>query len=562
MNVEIHTAKNGEQTLKINDYFIHSRYNPSREALQIATKQYMPHHVHVIFGYGSGHLVNAMLEIRDFQELLIVVDPLFDENVIERPFSDEQQKVYYLKAETINDFEQYLSHLGRGTRIKYKVLNTPNYEKLFGEEYRFLLEKVKDLQNRNLVNDATLLKFSKIWYQNFLENLTHLNNDYSGRVLHKAYTAPVVVVSGGPSLVKQMDLLKAYRNQLILVCAGSAINSLLKEGMEPDYVVTIDGGAPNFRHFQNIELQQAKIVYTLQNHPGVRASFEKPGYVVESQGHPTLTRFVKEILGIELPMFLGGASVAHTAFNFANYITTGPVALIGQDLAYTGDLTHAVGNIHARKIDEAFIARRQAFQITGFDGEKVWTDPVFNSMRLEFEDLIKLEPPENEFYNCTEGGAYINGFEQIAFKEFCERFAQKQVEIVEHTQFNCHFDEKEVLGKELQPYKKLLNVLNEAMLILKRNYSKKQFDHSSLKQLDKIDEKIRRLIEVVTIDLLIAPVTMRITQSYLAKENETPLEQFERSYRQMEDLYSSMIEKVKEATAIVNEIIEKRNLHE
>ncbi|PKC53047.1 hypothetical protein RhiirA1_480136, partial [Rhizophagus irregularis] len=52
--VERLTAKSGVPTLKINDYYIHSKYDPIREAQQIAERQYTPHHAHIIFGYGCG----------------------------------------------------------------------------------------------------------------------------------------------------------------------------------------------------------------------------------------------------------------------------------------------------------------------------------------------------------------------------------------------------------------------------------------------------------------------------------------------------------------------------
>lgn len=563
INVEMHLAKNGEEILKINDYFIHSKYNPIKEAQQIVENQYVPHSAHIFFGYGSGHLINAFLQVRKFNEVIIVVDPLFDKALIERPLSNQQQNIYYLKADILEDFEQYLSYLAKDVRIAYKVVCSPNYDKIFAAEYKLLLTKVKDVQNRNLVNDFTLLKFAKTWYRNFLENLYHLETDYSAAVLQKKYTAPAIVVSGGPSLAKQLDLLKLYRTKVIVICAGSTINSLLAHNIEPDYVVTIDGGMPNFRHFQQLKLKNSKIVYTLQNHPQVRHSFEKPGYVVESKGHPTLTRYVKEELKVELPLFLGGASVAHTAFNFAMYITTGPIALIGQDLAYTNNLTHAPSNKHARKIDEAFIEKRQAFQIKGFDGGKIWTDPVFNSMRLEFEDLIKMEPPQNDFYNCTEGGAQIHGFAQMPFQLFCEQFTgNEDVEIIEYTQKNNHFSTVVCLERERKQYKKLLTILNEALLILKKNYSKNFFDSNSLKKLDKIDAQIQNLMNVLTVDLLISPVTMRIMNKYLPKENETSIEAFQRSYMQMQDLYQSMKENITEAIAIVSEILEKRESHE
>lgn len=557
--VEVQQAKNGENTFLINNFYIHSKYNPSREAQQIADNQYEPHYVHIIFGYGQGHLVRALLERRRFNELIVVIDPLFDDELIARPYSEPEQNVYYLKANVLKDLEQYLSHLDKQTRLTFKVLNLANYDKLFPDLYTLLLKKVKDLQNRNLVNDYTVMKFAKQWYQNFHENIFHLQYDYSAAVLQKKYTAPAVVVSGGPSLSKQINLLKTYRKQLIVVCAGSTINSLLAENIEPDYIVSIDGGEANMVHFGGLNIANSKLVYTMQNYPDVRDSFEQKGFVLQSKGYLTLSKFLEQELHLNIPTFLGGASVAHTAFNFANYITTGPVALIGQDLAYTDDYTHAKTVKHAKQIDAEFIERRKAFQIVGYDGKPVWTDPVFNSMRLEFEDLVKMEPPQNAFYNCTEGGATIEGFPQMPFAQFCQQFTTEgQVDHSFELEQNVQFDAKASLLKEVQSYKKLLQFVGEALLILKKNYTKKMFDKASLKQLDKIDEQIQTIVQQLTIDMLITPITMRVMNNYLPKEQETVIEQFERSYNQMHDLYQSIKDSVVEATDIITNIIEKR----
>lgn len=560
ISTERHRAKNGENTLKINEYFIHSKYNPMREATQIVEKNYCPHHAHVFFGYGCGYLVQALLKVRQFNETIIVVDPLFD-GVIEKPKS--KANVFYFESKILNDFEFYLSDLTAQVRISYKVVCLSNYDKIFPNEYKLLLSKVKDFQNRNLVNDYTILKYSEVWHSNFLENMIHLEKDNSATVLKKVYKEAVVIVSGGPSLAKQIPLLKKYRNKLILVCAGSTINSLIAEEIEPDYVATIDGGDPNYQHFKGIKLKDARIVYTMQSHPLVRESFEKLGYVVATNGSAMSERYLKEELKIEIPTFIGGASVAHVAFNFAKFITTGPVALIGQDLAYTDNLTHANTNKFARNIDEQFIKEKQAFKITSYYGENIWTSPALNSMRLEFEDIIKFDPPENLLFNCTEGGAKINGYTHMSFKDFCEIYASKEeIKILNHDEINNHYNVSQSFQKELDLYNQLLEMLNNAIKILKNNKGSNQFDINTMKKLQKLEKKIQNIINKLTIEPLISPVVMHTLRNYLPKINETEKEAYLRTFAQMEDMYHSLREKTDVAKKVLKEIIEKREKNE
>lgn len=561
LQIQFSQAKSGDSTIKINEYFIHSKYNPKQEAIRQAQQQYRPHHVHILFGYGCGYFVEALLQERAFNEAIIVIDPLFDKGEISKP--QHANRVYYFTSDVLPNLEYYISEIDPTNRIKFKTCCLSNYDKIFPELYKITLQKVKDLQNRNAVNDFTLIRYAESWYGNFVRNMFHLQRDNSGQLLEKAYNVGAVIVAGGPSLQKQIPLLKQYRNRFLIICAGSTINSLIAEGIEPDYAVTIDGGDPNYQHFKNVKLHEAKIVYTMFNHPLVRHSFESDGYVVDARGNENLTNYLRNKLNIELPVFLGGASVAHTAYNFAKYITTGPIALIGQDLAYTDNLTHARTNKFAKEIDEAFIKKVEGFKVKGYNGEEIWTNPVLNSMRLEFEDLIKLDPPENLIYNCTEGGICIEGFEQIPFAEYCERYkSQEEVQIIEHSVKKAEFDVIHQLEKECKNYKKLLATLNDAIYIVEKVKRNNFFDSASLKQLDRLDKQIKKITDDVIVDILIAPTVLRILRSYLPEVGETEQQKFDRTHAQMNDLYRSMKSVIERANQTLKTLMEQENEHE
>ncbi len=375
ISVEFLQAKNGDETLKINEYFIHSKYNPIKEAEQLVDSQYTPHHTHIIFGYGCGYIVEELLKRRAFQENIIVVDPLFNNQTLE--LKHQASNLFAFNSKVIPIFELYINEIAANTRVSFKTICTPNYDKVFPNEYKELLRKIVDLQYKNRTNDYTLIRYAKEWQRNFIENLRNLNEDGTIEELHKQYNCPIVVAAGGPSLTKQISLLKKYRNNMILISAGSTTNSLLSNDIEPDYVVTIDGGEPNYNHFKQLDLKNAEIIYSMQNHYKVRESFSQRGYLIGTHSFNKLSNYLEKELNLKLPTLEYGGSVAHAAFNIAHYISSGPIALIGQDLAYTDNLTHAANNKNARKIDQAFIKEQEAFQVEGYYGELVWTNPVF-----------------------------------------------------------------------------------------------------------------------------------------------------------------------------------------
>lgn len=358
--------------------------------------------------------------------------------------------------------------------------------------------------------------------------------------------------------MKQLPLLKKYRDKFVLIASGSTASTLLAENVEPDYVVTIDGGLPNFNHFKNLFFEHAKIIYTMQNHPGVRNSFKKEGYIFGLQGFRALNRYMENQLYVDLVIVEGGGSVAHSAFSIAQYITSGPIALIGQDLAFTDNLTHAKHNRNAKVVDDEFLKKREAFQSEGYYGEKVWTTPVFYSMKLEFEDLLKVHPPRNQFYNCTEGGIKINGYEQIPFQTFLEENTQGKIDIIEGGSNQPLLLEVESrIEKEISLYKDLIETLQNGLKYLNQNRLPHQFEEKILRKLDKVDRTVSGIIEQLAIETITVPVTMKVQKGFLPKDNETQVESYKRVKKQTEVLYKELITAVEFSLKCAEDVLSK-----
>lgn len=548
IQIEKLVAKNGEPTLKVNEYFVHSKYNPRREAEQLVDQQYTPHYTHVLFGYGCGHVVEAFVKRRSFQEKLIVIDPLFDDDLIS--FDHSIQNVYAYKSDVVPFLLHYLNEIAQDSRVSFKVICMPNYDKIFPDLYKEVLFKVKERQYKNRTNDYTLMRYSRDWQKNFMHNLKYLTNDSNIAQLEKKYNCPVIVASGGPSLTKQLPFLKQYRDKIIIVASGSTVNSLIKNNIEPDYVVTIDGGEPNYNHFSQLKLQHAKIIYGLQNHYKVRESFEQQGFVIGAHSFKKQNCYLRKY-GVDLPILEAGGSAAHSAFMVAQYITTGPVALIGQDLAYTNNMTHAANNLGASTVDEQFKIQNEAFETQGYYGEPVWTNPSFYSMKLDFEALILEYKPTIPFYNCTEGGIHIEAFQMMAFESFLKQYAVQPIQI---TNVNNEYEPllqntTILLGRLRRDIDTLEKLVQDALKLLHKVGELKTFPVPLVTKIDKIERKIKRQLDNIPMESLTSAITIEILQNYLPQENESNEQTFNRTFAQMNSLYS----KLQEAINIVRE---------
>lgn len=537
MEIQYLKAKNGENIIKINDYFLHSNYNPSKEAATFIERSYKKDAVQIVFGYGEGHFVNALKSKMSFNDRYIVIEPILpiknkDDHVI--PYGDSRQLQ--------RDLSAYIKITDR-----INVILSPNYDRLVPEKYKDFLMIIKQLQKQAIFNENTIMYFQNKWDRNFLNNLSHTIKDESLAILRNAYSCPVVIASGGPSLTKQIPMLKKYRHKLLLIAAGSAINTLLQFNIEPDYTVSIDGSEENYNHYKGLKLINSKYIYEMYSHPDIRSSF-KSAYYFTGQMSSNIEEYLKQRIGSDIASLPGGVSVATYCLSIAMYISTGPIALIGQDLAYTNNQTHAEGNRRLSKIDEEFKNKTRLTEALGYYDDVVLTSFDLLAMKNIFEDLILLAGTEREIYNCTEGGIKIEGYTQLPFEEFCTQNALNLIQLAEPNlkeKDSYNYSVSQILSKlneELKICKELQSICMKSLEVLYSNSSNKEFLPRVLKKLDKNDKKIKMIIQKTALSITFQAIDLYVLKYFKAKQNETKEEQYTRVYSQSKTLYEKMSE--------------------
>lgn len=524
-NLEKELAKTNFETLKINNLYVHSKFNPIRESEGIAIKNYKPHHLHVLFGYGLGYVVDELIKQFQFNEPILIIDPLVDDGLL-RVKEHNYKRLYLGNYSNRELLSNILSHLSSYSNKVCFIVN-PNYDKLFTVELSQVLTLVRNAQVREIYNVNTINKFADQWQLNNLFNIKNILADKSLIDLKKVYECPIVVASSGPSLTKQIPLLKSNRDKFILICAGSTINVLLKHDIEPDYIVSIDGGLANYNHFKDLVLQYPKLIYATSSHYKIRNSFKSKGYAFIPACFGALKSYFLLNFKVDLTQVIGGGSVAHYALSIAKLMTTGPIALIGQDLAYTGGISHADGHNKNMRIQDTSKKVREVDAYYEEQG-KVQTTDTFYGMIDTFEQLQLTAPHENTVFNCTEGGAKIALYEQISFKTFIDNYCLLSVKRIDSIdENNSEVDIEKVIKNELDGYKSIKKLLTEGITITKKEYGPK-FNQSTLNKLKGIDSKLQSLYKKYNLDNLLEPIVLKNEVKFLPEINETPLMVFKR----------------------------------
>ncbi|MFC9541772.1 motility associated factor glycosyltransferase family protein [Lysinibacillus sp. NPDC056959] len=540
MRIESLNAKNGDPILKIDDYYLHSKYNPKREAEQFVTSKYKPDTVQILYGVGKEYILNELIKVRKNKEKILVVEPILSINI-------KAENVFVCTFESKDDLSRFLNqHIRMIDTLN--ILTAPNYDKISMEKYKDFLEVVNRKLQHSSVDESTMKMFTDKWQENYISNLKCASLDQSIVNLKSYYNTPVVVASGGPSLTKQIPLLKKYREKFVLIASGSTINSLIHNGIEPDYVVSIDGGNANFEHFKNLELQNSQFMYSVQSHPEIRNSFTRQGYYFLPMNAAVSINHLAKIVDEDPVVVPGGGSVANYAFSIATFISSGPIALVGQDLAYTDNKTHAENNKHAKLLDETFKSSNNLFYTEGYNGDSVLTSYSFDTMKNSFEQLALSIVGKREIFNSTEGGVLIKNFENISFEVFCKKYAKENVLIQLTPKISM---EKEKLEKllikvkaEIKIYSRLGILLKKNMELLKKNTLKTYFEKSIITKIEKNDKEIRKLVQKTCIDTSIKQVNYEVLKYFKEQKNESAEDAYNRIYKQSHYLYNNMLEAV------------------
>lgn len=263
-----------------------------------------------------------------------------------------------------------------------------------------------------------------ICYKQFLQNIPNLlQNIPFQRLLNerKAKFDTAVVVSAGPSLHKQLALLKQYQENVVIFCADGALNILDNEGIIADYVLNLDIedlAIKFFNYSKSLDYSKTIAVLAVNTHPNIIDCLANklPCCVVLRDEHLYEQFHLDDFGYIDT-----GTHVGHFSYTLALALGFKNIIMIGQDLAFDKD-----GNSHSKGFSygEQFNGEKTipTLKVLAYEEKgEVLTHIAWNDYRIKIEHLIARNSEVN-FYNATEGGAYINFAKNVSFKECCERF--------------------------------------------------------------------------------------------------------------------------------------------
>lgn len=283
----------------------------------------------------------------------------------------------------------------------------------------------KDAMFNGLLNHGNSPIDSLTGLENLLANINY-TLDYPGikDIKGSFKNKPAVLVAAGPSLKKNLHLLKGLEDKALIIGVDTSLRILLKNGIYPHIVTGLERGLSVLKYYENMEeyLPQLKDTY-LATATVVRNEIYKK--CVDEYGMTPLPCYRKfahyEWLGVDKGTFNSGKSCANLAFNILAHLGCNPIILIGQDLAFgEGDITHHEDAGHSITGMLASPKIKDTLTVKGNYVEQIKTTRTWYSFLRSYEQDIR--DWKANVYNCTEGGAFIQGTKLDTFENVIKKF--------------------------------------------------------------------------------------------------------------------------------------------
>lgn len=442
-DVVIEQSYTDEPIMKVNDhgnvYYLNGKYAPSAVADDWLAQQgeIDKFATIVIIGISNGAHIKKIMNNVPKTATILIYEPSYEifRRAIEEvdlSFLFQEDIPVGILIPPINGFERwrYFSlFISYDNIISLKIFLSGNYHKLFREEVDEFVQALKKYVETIQVSWETQIRYTNVNAANIFHNLHYLYEGYSVADLKGILPSdvPVIVVSAGPSLNKNIKDLKAAVGKACIIATDTAMKPLLNEGIIPDLFIIVDGLKP-VELFQHPKISKTGMVTmtAVSRGPMDMHKGKKYFYNGDCQYEGELVREIGAIneRNIRLPDLPTGGSVANNAYSLGEYMGARTIILVGQDLALTGNKAHVDG---AFANEECYIdLESEAFsEVDAVGGGKVITRNDLKFYLEWFEITIKSWR-HIVTIDATEGGALIHGAKNMTLKRAIKKYCTKK----------------------------------------------------------------------------------------------------------------------------------------
>ncbi len=436
--------------------YLHNPRSPLLEAGQIfAMAENSPVTIHLLYGIGLGYLFQVTAA--KSQGTVILYEP--DLNILYTAFSlvNFENDILRGNVYITDSFDEVTEYIYRKSNMKNTplLLSTTAYQDIDPEKFNNMVTELQRAIGRFSLD----LKYTKEKFFSLLiktiENIPKLIHEIPiGEFKNYFEGKTAVVVSAGPTLDRNIETIKKYRDNIILIVVGTAMKAIAHHNITPDFLCIIEANDCS-RQIKGLEekLKDVNFITEPFSNPNLRKFQYKNTYSHISNNFPVNT-FWCDTAGITNKEYSSKGTVSYTALNVARILGCKKIILVGQDLAYIEGQCYSKDSAYKDLVcqynetskkweivakdfenfctslgnyDNPEIRKRKAIErinslnnslyyVKGIKGDMIPTESVYAAFIQPLTEYTQTYP-DREYINTSLVGAQIDGFKNMPLED-------------------------------------------------------------------------------------------------------------------------------------------------
>lgn len=480
-----------------NNRAVHSKYNIENECRRALEKINKNKNLLIIYGYGLGYIIKYLIEnienyfdkkiLESLKIIVVVEDDYLFKYSYYNIFNTDKKNIFFIYAEDNIDYINKIVDYKNINGVSLVLLSSLTKEEK--DKANKFYEEILNNIEKAFSNIWTNLYFENIWTKNIILNSEYINKSSDISVFKNAFNGfNALLICPGPTLINYIEKIKTHRKNLIIICVDTSYSVLCKNGIIPDFIITVDGGFFNSLDFV---CENKKFPYLVMD---IACNKIIPKIIYD---RTKIIRFTStDNLGIieylkkftDLSSLTTSSTVATTMIDFAYYTNFDKVLLIGFDNSYPYYQRHIK---HALSYEYMInkTSKLKTMESYYFDAIKNNSNiNVYPPTEFIFENQIEYFKELKNIYSKMFIGRIksdaidINSFKEDIIENFLEDKAREKVLNIAEKLYKI--DEKIDIKKA---YIELKNILEEFRNIL-INYKKNDYNEI-INIIEKYEEK-------------------------------------------------------------------------
>ncbi|MFA9376880.1 MAG: motility associated factor glycosyltransferase family protein [Lachnotalea sp.] len=393
----VESTTNGSVTVKIirdnQEFYLVSNNDPQNASKIFADTYYNPRISHyTIFGMELLNNGNALLEYKNAENVDVYES---DINIIK--LACRYGNMHHLTTGRLNiyydpDYIQFAKASQSDSKNSVVGMHQPTIRNIKDDRIRGKFENL-------FIVDSSIRNQGDSMISNFISNIKNCDH-YIDELLPEFKGKDVYIIAAGPSLDKNIELLKEKPANSIILAVGTVHRKLESIGIQPDYTIIADAQKNIIEQIVDLKDNHFSLLVLSTAYREIAKINEGKKYLICQHDFPDSKEYAEKN---NWNLYQSGGSVTTTALDVSIRLKASKIIFLGADMANTGNLTHASGTARRENIGlEGLIP------VKSIDGGVVYSTRILCMYREWIENRIAVAK-DVEVIDATEGGAMIKG---------------------------------------------------------------------------------------------------------------------------------------------------------